>query len=120
MPPSRQPPHLPLRRAAASAVLTLLLAGCATTLTAPAVTPQLGDQALAAWSRSEPSQDAATDDAQLATWWQQFGDPMLDSLVQQALSNNRELQAAQANLRQARAARAAAEAGAAPNVGSSA
>lgn len=120
MPPSRRLPHPPLRRAAASAVVTLLLAGCAATLTAPAVQPQLGDQALAAWSRSGPSQNAATDDALLATWWQQFGDPMLDGLVQQALTNNRELQAAQANLRQAQAARAAAEAGAAPSVGTSA
>jgi multidrug efflux system outer membrane protein len=109
------------RRSAASVALTLALGGCATTLTPPAASPQLGDEALGTWARSHPSQSpAAPDEAQLATWWQQFGDSMLDRLAQQALANNRDLQAAQANLLQAQAARAAAQAGAAPTVGTNA
>jgi NodT family efflux transporter outer membrane factor (OMF) lipoprotein len=43
--------------------------------------------------------------ADLAQWWQQFGDPTLTALVEEALRANLSLSLAQANLREARAAR---------------
>jgi multidrug efflux system outer membrane protein len=36
-------------------------------------------------------------------WWKQFGDPQLIRLIELAVSNNRDLKAAEANLRQSRA-----------------
>lgn len=54
-------------------------------------------------------EDAATisnaDQEGLRTWWQSFQDPMLDSLVDQALIRNQDLDIALARLRQARAER---------------
>lgn len=38
------------------------------------------------------------------TWWQQFGDPQLDALVAEALSNNRDLQRAMSRIDESRAA----------------
>ncbi|CAM3947979.1 NodT family efflux transporter outer membrane factor (OMF) lipoprotein [Kerstersia gyiorum] len=54
-------------------------------------------------------EDAATmsntDQDGLRTWWQSFQDPMLDSLVDQTLMRNQDLDIALARLRQARAER---------------
>jgi NodT family efflux transporter outer membrane factor (OMF) lipoprotein len=47
----------------------------------------------------------ASDDEGLRTWWRSFDDPMLDSLVDQALARNQDLDIALARLRQARAER---------------
>ena len=41
----------------------------------------------------------------LHTWWQSFRDPMLDSLIEQTLTRNQDLEIALARLRQARAER---------------
>jgi multidrug efflux system outer membrane protein len=38
-------------------------------------------------------------------WWRQFGDPLLDELVEAAVANNRDIAAATARLREARALR---------------
>jgi multidrug efflux system outer membrane protein len=38
-------------------------------------------------------------------WWRQFGDPLLDELVEAAVANNRDIAAATARLREARAQR---------------
>ncbi len=38
-------------------------------------------------------------------WWRQFGDPLLDELVDAAAKNNRDVAAATARLREARALR---------------
>jgi NodT family efflux transporter outer membrane factor (OMF) lipoprotein len=48
--------------------------------------------------------------ATLATWWRGFHDPELDSLVKRAMASNLDLRAAEARVRQARAARGLAEA----------
>ncbi|HJV68337.1 TolC family protein, partial [Ideonella sp.] len=115
-PPARPPGPL------TALVLALLLAGCAAPTTVPETRPGLADDALAGWARADaaPAGTAAPDEAMLAHWWRQFGDTGLDRLMAQALAANRDLQAAQASLRQAQAARAAAEAGLFPSVGVSA
>ena len=45
------------------------------------------------------------EDAALERYWTSFGDPLLDSLVDDAIAHNKDLAAAAANLRAARAAR---------------
>ena len=56
---------------------------------------------------------------ELATWWQQLGDPQLDALIAQALARNLDLEIAAARLRQAREAVVQARAGRVPTVGAS-
>ena len=63
-------------------ILALALAGCTTTPTAP---PQLD---------LPPLTGSAADAQALARWWTTFGDPTLDKLVDEALSNNLDVQAA--------------------------
>jgi NodT family efflux transporter outer membrane factor (OMF) lipoprotein len=55
----------------------------------------------------------------LAQWWQRFDDPLLNTLVTQALQSNTSLRAAQAALQQARALRDAKSAGLQPSAGAS-
>jgi multidrug efflux system outer membrane protein len=52
----------------------------------------------------------------LASWWTQFDDPALTSLVNSAVESNLDLQLAQARIRQARAARGVAASGLGPSV----
>jgi outer membrane protein, multidrug efflux system len=111
------PPHL--MRAAALAAL-LAASGCAS-VTPPAAAPTLDEQALNHFARAGASaQLFAPDETTLAQWWQQFNDAGLDALMTQALAANRDLHAAQATLREVRAARAATEAGGKPQAGVSA
>jgi NodT family efflux transporter outer membrane factor (OMF) lipoprotein len=70
------------------------------------------------WSSADPSPAAGR--AALAQWWLHFDDPLLGSLVAQALQENTSVRSAQAALRQARALRDAAAAGLLPTIGSSA
>jgi NodT family efflux transporter outer membrane factor (OMF) lipoprotein len=97
----------------------LALAGCGTPLV-PRVAGQAGVAVPAAWAASAP-QGAATAEARtttdLAQWWQHFQDPLLTQLVQQAQAHNTSVQAAQAALRQSRAALALAQAGSAFTLG---
>jgi len=58
----------------------------------------------------------AQDALVLAQWWQQFGDPVLDGLITDALAANTDLATAQAQLREARARRDLAGAGLGPTV----
>jgi multidrug efflux system outer membrane protein len=53
---------------------------------------------------------------QLAGWWAQFGDPVLDGLIADALRANTDLASARGKLREARARRDLARAGLAPSV----
>lgn len=74
-----------------------------------------------AWTRSAaPAQDSAHPPVDLATWWQQLNDPLLDQLVTQALATAPDLRDARARLRQSRASRTLAEAGLWPGIGLSA
>lgn len=72
------------------------------------------------WLHSGATFIGQRDPASLARWWGQFHEPELDALVALALERNTDLRGARATLRQAQAARAATEAGARPQVGSSA
>ncbi|NTV96219.1 MAG: efflux transporter outer membrane subunit [Thiobacillus sp.] len=60
--------------------------------------------------------DQAQDSAVLAQWWRQFGDPVLDGLVADALAANTDLATARAQLREARARRELARAGLGPSL----
>ncbi|MEZ5538170.1 MAG: efflux transporter outer membrane subunit [Thiolinea sp.] len=51
-----------------------------------------------------------------ASWWQQFGDPQLTALIQQALQNNPDISSAQASLQSARAQSSIAAAGLLPGL----
>jgi len=95
----------------APALLILALSGCA------AVGPDYRPPEAAVpahWQAAErsPARDAAT----LAHWWRQFGDPVLDGLVDDALAANTDLATAQAQLREARARRELARAGLGPSL----
>jgi NodT family efflux transporter outer membrane factor (OMF) lipoprotein len=62
----------------------------------------------------------ALDPTALARWWQQFDDPLLSALVDEAWQGNTDLAAARARLAQARALRDSQAAGSSPQLGSSA
>ncbi len=49
--------------------------------------------------------DVSTDQADIAEWWKQFHDPVLDTLVDTALNANRDLEIAEARVREVRAFR---------------
>lgn len=102
--------------------LALLLAA-----TAPpsgcAVGPRYARPALperAAWAASAPGTSAASAEAELATWWSAFDDPVLASLVERAATSNLDLLQAQARVREARARRRGSAAELAPSVTGSA
>lgn len=80
-----------------------------------------GSQAAAAWPSAwlAPLPHQGSPEA-LARWWQQFPDPLLASLVQQAQAAHPELQAALARLQQARAEARQTEAERLPNATGSA
>src|SRR5690606_16591633 len=58
--------------------------------------------------------------AELGSWWQQLGDPMLDGLVARAVSDNLDLAVAASRLRQAREAEIQARSNRLPTAGASA
>ena len=59
-----------------AALLALLLAGCTT------VGPDYRQPDVAIPAQyAEPNDAQGLSDAELASWWRQFGDPQLDSLV---------------------------------------
>jgi NodT family efflux transporter outer membrane factor (OMF) lipoprotein len=70
------------------------------------------------WSLSDASPDLARPDpaGDISRWWQVFNDPMLTSLVEQALQSSPDLRSAQARLREARARRVVAGSGLFPSV----
>ncbi|WP_427915021.1 efflux transporter outer membrane subunit [Ramlibacter sp. MMS24-I3-19] len=83
-----------------AAGVAFLLAGCAV---GPAYQqPQV--EVPAQWKLEEPWQVARPDDAApRGPWWRRFGDPQLDTLMDQALAASPTLAAATARLAQARA-----------------
>lgn len=56
----------------------------------------------------------------LTTWWRQMGDPVLDELIERALTSAPDMRTAQARLKQVRASRDLAVAGLFPSLGASA
>lgn len=112
MPLRRSPPRL-RRASAALLAAALLAAGCASLQQPAAGLPPAGVPA--AWHAPLPP--AAAEAAELARWWTRLADPALPALVEQALRANTQVAAAQARLRQARAAREAASAALRPRLG---
>ena len=100
-------------RALCATVVTALLAGCAVgpRYLAPA-TPQAGNGAFASADAS-----AVTPAPPPPDWWRLYDDPVLEGLVQKALTNNTDLKAAAANLARARGALEQARAGLFPATG---
>ena len=102
-------------------VLLLALAGCAAgpDYHAPPA-PALGVPA--AYHMREARHAAVgqpLSDAELASWWRQFNDPLLDAAVERAIAANLDITQAEARLRQAREAEVQAGAGLLPSVGAS-
>lgn len=78
--------------------LAMSLAGCASTIDVPA---QPNRPVMAAIQQSAPQQFFNAEGAALplsAQWWEGFNDELLTSLIEQTLSENRELEVAQANI----------------------
>ena len=65
---------------------------------------------------AEAGTAAALSDAELAAWWRRFGDPLLSSLIERALAQNLDIEAATARIREARAGERIAEAAALPQL----
>ena len=63
---------------------------------------------------------APVDEAQVASWWKQFNDPMLDSLVDRAMAGNLDLKTEVARIRQSREQEVVAGAAGLPHVGAAA
>ena len=81
---------------------TMLLAGC-TQL--PAVGPDYQAPNLKLPANWTTAPATSTAPGELAHWWQQLDDPLLDRLIDEALAGSLDLRLAQSRLRQARAAR---------------
>jgi NodT family efflux transporter outer membrane factor (OMF) lipoprotein len=105
-----------MRIPAVAACLMLALSGCASVL--PKDGAPFAVDIPAAWSVADVSATAGA--SSLAQWWLRFGDPMLASLVNQALQVNASVKSARAALLQARALRDVSAAGLLPAVGGSA
>ena len=102
------------------ALVALAVSGCASSASLDylRVTPELPDSWIGA--SNEPSADAPQPTAEdLATWWQQLGDPVLDQLVARTVSGNLDLQTAAARVAEARARRGLARADLGPSISAS-
>jgi len=101
----------------AAMLVSVGLAGCASV--GPDYVPPTPN-APAAWrslERGGPAQSGHAGD--ISQWWRTLNDPLLTSLVSEALRNNHDLRDAQARLRAARARRAVALAGFFPGLNAS-
>ncbi len=91
-------------------ILSAALGGC--TLGPDYRQPQVGVPA----AYSEADDADGLGDAELATWWRAFRDPQLSSLIDRALAQNLDVEAAAARIREARALERAAGAASLPAV----
>jgi multidrug efflux system outer membrane protein len=74
----------------------------------------------AQWSEMVPEGAITeTTPGEFTRWWTLFEDPLLDSLIERAVSQNKDLQIAQARIREARARRGVVAADLLPTVGTS-
>jgi multidrug efflux system outer membrane protein len=96
---SMSEPIRTLSRAGAAILAALMLAACAVgpdyRAPEPEVDGRFAGQALVETTAQAP----------VATWWEAFGDPLLDELVSDALAGNHTIAIAAARLKEARAAR---------------
>ena len=99
-------------------LLCLLLAACASVPETPPPAP--GVELPASWTAVEAETPTAADSAfPEDRWWEGFGDPALDRLVEQALERNGDLAAAAARIDQASAQARIAGADALPRIDTS-
>lgn len=106
------------RPMAACCLLLLTAMGCVSR--APLPTQTQTAEVPVAWSTDEANGGSRSNSpTSLAQWWTHFDDPLLATLVEDALQSNTEIESAQAALRQARDLRDVVAAGLLPNVGSS-
>jgi NodT family efflux transporter outer membrane factor (OMF) lipoprotein len=90
--------------------VVLLLAGCT-------VGPDYSPPQLAVPDRfAEDAAQHRPSDAELASWWNGFGDPLLGKLVSKALAQNLDVETAEARIREARAREVVAGAAGLPQV----
>jgi NodT family efflux transporter outer membrane factor (OMF) lipoprotein len=83
---------------ARATLAALLLTGCTT------VGPNYRQPDVAVPAQyAEPHEAQGLSDAELASWWRQFGDPQLDNLIARAIALNLDVQSAAARIREARA-----------------
>jgi multidrug efflux system outer membrane protein len=115
MNPNQPERRLPRRALPAALALAFALSGCASLLQQTTSLPRT--PVPAAWSTGAATPAAATS---LAQWWQRFNDPLLGTLVTQALQANSTVRTAQAALQQARALRDVRSANLFPTVAASA
>ncbi|MDG9885867.1 TolC family protein [Pseudomonas sp. GD04058] len=103
---------MPPFRILALVVSTSVVAGCAVGPDYQPADPPLPGRYL---GQSAVEQRSATGHADFARWWDGFGDPLLSSLVTQALEQSLDIAQAQARLSQARAGLGAANAALLPS-----
>lgn len=98
--------------AIAAAAAMLMLSGCTTVGPDYADPPAVAAEALAQgrFARDDGVHDDAAASPLRSRWWSALNDPVLDALIDEALSQSPTLQAAEARLRAARAALGAQEA----------
>lgn len=100
----------------AALALSALQAGCA-------VGPDYAkpDMALPSrWTQASSDARGSSPAAPLDAWWRGFNDPLLDELMEEAVSGDADVASARAKIREARATRREAEAGLGPSVTGSA
>lgn len=112
------PRSLPYRRAAAATLMATLLAGCATVGPNYAGAPDAAPQS-AARGTFLRADGLATATAPSARWWESLGDPVLNQLVEAALTDAPGIAAANARVAQARATLAANRTAALPTINTS-
>ncbi|MDQ8182144.1 efflux transporter outer membrane subunit [Pelagicoccus sp. SDUM812005] len=96
-----------LPRIFSRSALVLVLGGlsaCATTTSILQSQADFDAELPSAWQNATET-DASLDTESLSQWWELFGDPQLESLVEDALANNPDIRSALSAIRMARAER---------------
>jgi len=96
-------------------LVALVAAGCAV-VGRDHVPPKAAEAGVPPAWREEPGRGLAAGEPDLAAWWTRLGDPVLDRLVERAVSQGLDLRAAVERVREARALRAAAAGGYYPTI----
>jgi multidrug efflux system outer membrane protein len=95
-----------MKRSAGVVVVSIILSGCTVGPDFKKPQPQMPQAWLPPTSQPTTSQSIATNEPpQIATWWTNFNDPHLDSLVTAAIETNLDIKQAEARIREARASR---------------
>jgi NodT family efflux transporter outer membrane factor (OMF) lipoprotein len=100
-------------------LIPFMVLGAAPAPGIPPADPGPASDLPARWSRADAAGDALPGQ-ELARWWEQLGDPVLDRLVRDALAGSLDLRQAVAKLRQVRAARTQARSALFPSLTASA